>query len=609
MCGFAGYIGPAKNLEKKNKMMASSIPHRGPDDEGMFIDEEIGLALSFRRLSIQDLSENGHQPMESNSKRYVLVFNGEIYNFHNLRDELESKSQQFNGHSDTEVMLAAFEEWGIEKSLERFNGMFALALYDRKERTLTLARDRMGKKPLYLGWSKDGFYIASEMKAALVALPERPALNRDVAALYMHWRYIPDPYCIHEGFSKLSPGSYITAPVDDFKTPFDVQNRAKKFFNFEALTQIDKFAGDEEAALNELETRLKEATQRRMISDVPLGTFLSGGTDSALITALMSAQSDKPVRSFTIGFEDPAYNEAEVARQVAEHLKTEHTEVVVTAADAQKLAFELPDIFDEPFGDPSAIPTLQVCKLAKEHMTVALSGDGGDESFGGYSWYERARKVQSIPAPLRHMAAPFMRSSPQALKMASLFRADDHKELYANLHSYAQTLSNPLLNYEVTALPLPHDELPNTRSLPENLMAYDSLMFLPGDVLTKVDRTSMAVSLEVRSPLLDKEVVEFAWSLPPAMRRRKAILKNLLRRHLPGELIDLPKRGFSIPHGSWLRGDLSEWAGDLLALDSGIFNRETIDTLWSAHKKGEADHGHLLWTIVQFQSFYERWMK
>lgn len=587
MCGIVGYSGKS-NLEYKVRSMVDVITHRGPDDEGLFTDETNALALSFRRLAIQDLSPAGHQPMTSLSGRYTVIFNGEIYNFEDLRKDLE---QDYKGHSDTEVILTALDAWGLERTLARISGMFAIALYDRKEDLLHLVRDHMGKKPLYYGHGKDGFYFASEMKSILAALPEKPCLNRDVAALYFQWRYVPDPHCIFEGFHKLSPGHILTLPLDK---PEKLE--IKPFWSLRDIAAKDPtFEGSKEDALNRLEEILSAATARRMIADVPLGAFLSGGIDSALIVAMM--QQSKKTQTFTIAFEDKKYNEAEHARAIAAHLGTDHTEMMLTAKEALETVPALPAMFDEPFGDPSAIPTYHVCRLAKHKMTVALSGDGGDESFGGYSWYKRAAKINALP--LSHLAGCVLGAlplSPQVRKMASVMAARDDKTQYRALHSYWQIAS--LLNYEPKFLSTPLDNMQG------GLMGYDSVMFLPGDVLTKVDRVSMANSLEVRAPLLDREVVEFAWSLPPEMRVGKSLLKELLYRHVPRELIDRPKQGFSIPHQAWLRGSLREWVESILEQPHDLLDMPTVRKIWHAHVSGKADYGHLLWTITQFQSWY-----
>ncbi len=597
MCGVSGLISKNKNLDigGKAQKMLTPLTHRGPDMSGSWTSDCKTLSLNHNRLSIIDLSENGKQPMTSNSGRYVITFNGEIYNYQALRLKLENNNYRFKGNTDTETILAALEIWGINEALTALNGMFAFAVYDKKQNLLHLARDRIGKKPLYYGHDSNGFYFASEIKAILPALNKKPALNRDVAALYFQWRYVPDPYCIFEGFQKLPPGHMLTVNIG---TPNKTEIKA-----YWSLTDITNappsFNGSKENAENALNALLKNATEKRLMTDVPLGAFLSGGVDSSLIVAMM--QQHQKTSTFTIAFEDKKYNEATYARQIADYLGTEHTEVTVKANEALDTINILPKIFDEPFADPSAIPTYHVCRLARQNMTVALSGDGGDESFGGYSWYERARKLRALP--LRNLAGTLLSArplSPQIRKIASILKAGSPQEQYAALHSYWQTEN--LLNFVPSPLPLPIDKMNG------GLMAYDSTMFLPGDVLTKVDRVSMAVSLEVRSPLLDKNIIEFAWTLPLHIRRQKSLLKSLLGRYLPEHLINRPKQGFSIPHQEWLRGPLKDWAHEMIKQDNELLNMAKTRKIWDEHQSGNKDYGHLLWTILMYQSWHKEWM-
>jgi asparagine synthase (glutamine-hydrolysing) len=614
MCGFTGFLPLSKKIEKKaleNKIqgMNSAIHHRGPNDHGIFCDDQTNLSMGFQRLSILDLSKAGAQPMISRSERYVLVYNGEIYNFRDLKSRLENH-YPFRGNSDSEVLLAAFECWGIEKTLQSINGMFAIALYDRHNQTLTLIRDRIGQKPLYFGWGEDGFYFASEIKAVVKSHPGPLTLNKNVAALYLQWRYIPDPYCIYEGFWKLPPGHLITLPLENWKTAFDAHDYTQPYWDFKSIARDTRpFAGTQNQAIDTLDELISQATQLRMVSDVPLGGFLSGGIDSSLICAMM--QKNQPVQTITIGFDDPQYNEATHAKAIAGHLGTQHQEITLSPRDALDCVARLPSVYDEPFGDPSAIPTYLLCREAKKSLAVALSGDGGDESFGGYSWYRRAQTLQNIR--LKSLLAKFLCFSPQQKKLASVLRSQDPQTIYKNLHSYWQILPQNVLRFVPEYLPLPHDRFSAKDDLNETLMGFDNLMFLAGDVLTKIDRASMAHSFEVRNPLLDPSVVAFAWSLPPHMRRQKKLLKSLLERYVPQELFNRPKQGFSIPHGQWLRTDLREWADALLDTEkleaSGLFNPEPIRKIWQSHLQKKSDYGHLLWTIVMFQSWHDHWME
>ncbi len=637
MCGIAGYFdihSRVESVEREAVLMADAIAHRGPDASGVWVggDRE-RLAMAHRRLSIIDVSDAGAQPMASQSGRYVIVFNGEIYNFRALREELSAAGCAFKGHSDTEVLLAAFEVWGIEAALKRAVGMFALALYDLKEERLILARDRLGKKPLYYGWNDDGkvFAFSSELKAfrAIEAF-KSPEVNPDVTKLYLQWRYIPDPYTIYKNIYKLLPSSYIEMPLNGFKKPFDIEGAVKQYWDFEAVVGQERLKGSEDEILDGLEAVLQQSIDERMISDVPLGAFLSGGVDSALIVAMMQKNSDQPVNSYTIAFDDPRYNEAEIAKEIAKRLGTKHTEMVLKPQEALDSVQDLAVMFDEPFADPSAIPTFQVCRLAREKITVALTGDGGDESFGGYSWYRRAQKLSlfmKLPRALRVMMADIFEALPHGLarmskaqrqKIAGLMRAGNMDDFYPLIHSYWNAVSGQAYDQDFSVA---YDRLKGEVGIDTpiaRMMAYDTQMFLAGDVLTKVDRCSMMNSLELRSPLLDTRVIEYAWSMPHEMKIRndakgtqKYALKQLLRRYLPDALIDRPKQGFSIPHGQWLKDDLRDWGEAMLspdAIDSqGLIAPELVTPYWEAHKQGRADYGHYLWTIACLQNWGQTW--
>lgn len=605
MCGIFAFISDdikAGRVEAAHLQAAlEHMRHRGPDDQGVKMFKKEGLALGFRRLAVQELSKKGAQPMVSASKRYTLVFNGEIYNFPELKDKLALKGHTFKGGSDTEVMLAAFDEWGVDAALPMFNGMFAFALYDQDNKTLTLARDPLGKKPLYLGWHAEGFFASSELKPVLSLSKEPPVINPDVAALYFQWRYVPDPYSIYRNIWKMKPGTSLTLKISEAAQVINPTSRMVPYWSLrKVIAEAEPFQGSEEEALNRLDLILRDAVERRMTADVPLGAFLSGGVDSALVTAIMQKHSSTPVKSLTIGFDDPAYNEAEYARAIARHVGTEHREMTLGVHDAMQTAPRIAGLFDEPFGDPSAIPAYHVSKLAREDMTVALSGDGGDENFGGYGWYARAARLNLLPALARNPLGQLLGKvalKPQVRKLASIMAAPDPAQQYKALHSYWQTENLQLTPAEV--LPLPMD------IMPPDYKAYDSVMFLPGDVLVKVDRMSMANSLEVRSPLLDQNVVEFVWSLPTEMRTEKRLLKRLLKRYVPTDLTNRPKQGFSIPHGAWLRGPLGVWAQEMLRLDQDLLDKARLMEIWHAHERGQDDYGHLLWTVIMYQSWRE----
>lgn len=643
MCGLAGFWTYAlhdADLAAIALAMADRIRHRGPDDEGAWVDAECGIAIAHRRLSILDLSPAGHQPMLSASGRWVLVYNGEVYNHLELRRclEAEGSAPPWRGHSDTETLLAAIEAWGIEETLSRSVGMFALALWDRAERALWLARDRIGEKPLFYGWQGDTFLFGSELKA----LRAHPAFNGEVdrgaLALLLRHNYVPSPHSIYAGIHKLPPGTWMKLGTGQ---------RDMQPVRYWSLAEIAErgtaspFAGSESEAVDELERHLGNAVRGQMVADVPLGALLSGGIDSSLIAALMQANSARAVRTFTIGFDEKAYDEATHARAVAAHLGTEHTEMRLSSNDALALIPQLPSMYDEPFADSSQLPTHLVMKLARQHVTVALSGDAGDEFFGGYNRYFLGpaawRKMERIPPSLRAMVAagltavspavinrvagplarrfgvalPGDKAHKLGLRMRSLKSLDD---LYVALVSEWPDAGDLALGATI-----PPNHLDNRRSWPRlgdpvaRMMALDAMTYLPDDILVKVDRASMAASLETRAPFLDRDVMEFAWSLPMSMKLRdgkgKWILRQLLDRHVPRDLIERPKMGFGIPLDAWLRGPLREWAEALLAEDrlrrEGYFDPGPIRATWGRHVRGEGSFGCRLWSVLMFQAWLE----
>ncbi len=637
--------------------MADTLVHRGPDTAGYWLDEDVGIALGHRRLSILDLSAAGHQPMASASGRFVVAFNGEIYNHLELRAELEGGVQEgeeprraCRGHSDTETILAAFEQWGIDETLKRTVGMFAIALWDRAERELHLARDRLGEKPLYYGWCRGAFVFASELKA-LRAFPGFDcAVDRDVLATYLRFSYVPEPYSIYRGVYKLEPSCSLvltregveSPPADAPRAPMDGRGLSlRRWWSLHQAAdagQADPLQG-EAAVLAALEEHLRASIRLQSIADVPLGAFLSGGVDSSTIVALMQSEAVSPVRTFTIGFEDAAHDEAVHARAVAQHLGTDHTELRVTPSEALDVITQLPRIYDEPFADSSQIPTFLVCQQARRHVTVALSGDAGDELFGGYNRYYWAKRIWGrlgwLPASARLMLGRWiLRQSPErwdslavwfgigvklagekAHKLAEgLAGASDLDDLYRCLVSeWKQPKAVALGAREAPTLLAQPDQWPVLPEAEHRMMYLDAMTYLPGDILCKVDRAAMAVSLETRMPFLDHRVVELAWRMPLAMKIRggtgKWPLRQILHKYVPSELIDRPKQGFGIPLAQWLRGPLRDWAEALLdekrLKGDGFFDPVPIRERWQEHVGGRRNWHHALWAVLMFQAWLE----
>ena len=620
--------------------MATAIVHRGPDDGGVWIDSDAGIALAFRRLSIVDLSIEGHQPMRSSTGRFTIVFNGEIYNYRDLQRELRASGCTFRGHSDTEVILAAFERWGIARSVRQFVGMFAIAVWDAERRELSLMRDRLGIKPLFIYQRAGLISFGSELKA-LVAGPEFDrSLNTEALTSYLRYLYVPAPLSIFRYASKLLPGRLLT--ISDPAAPLPA---AEPFWSAEGAAlagHADQFLGDDAEAVETLETLLTDAVRLRMQADVPLGALLSGGIDSSAVVALMQASSNRPVRTFTIGFDQHEFDEASHARAVAVHLGTEHTELRLTGADALAVVPKLADMFDEPLADPSQIPTFLVCGLAREHVTVALTGDGGDELFGGYNRYISGERLitefQRYPNILRRLSASGVRSlSPGAWnrvgkflrpvfpvagqtrlfgerlhKVAELLRADSSAGMYRSLLSAWQEPESLVIGGHNGAAHRPLGD--NGLELMEQMMLADQQSYLPDDLLAKVDRASMAVSLEARVPILDHRVVEFAWKLPRCFKvrdgRGKWILRQILYKHVPRPLIDREKKGFSVPLAHWLRGPLRSWAGDLLMSDatSQMLQSAAVRKEWDRFLAGDVSRAPGIWALAMFCAWKQRWL-
>ena len=646
MCGLTGILNAGKDLDSQEStlgQMADAIRHRGPDDKGIWTDAQAGIGLAHRRLSILDLSPQGHQPMVSPGGRYVIVFNGEVYNFKTLRRELDS-SLTWRGHSDTEVVLAAIENWGLEKAVERFIGMFAFALWDRENRLLHLVRDRLGIKPLYYGWQGKIFLFGSELKAIKTHPGFKGQIDRNALDLLMRHNYIPSPHSIYQGIYKLLPGHILTLNSES-------QDRRMAPVPFWSAKEIsgqkasDPFKGSEEEAIGQLDIILRDAVKMRMISDVPLGAFLSGGIDSSTVVALMQTQSDRPVKTFSIGFFEDEYNEAQHAKMVADHLGTDHTELYVTPQQAMDVIPRLPTLYDEPFSDSSQIPTFLVSELTRKKVTVSLSGDGGDELFCGYSRYNACLDLWSrigwMPAGMRRIFAnaiariplevlnksfgclsPLLRKYGRAgpagdklYKLSEVLALESIKALYLRLMSHWKEPAS-FVN-EAFEPPTPFTSGPpwkNRSEFFQKMMFLDTITYLPDDILTKVDRASMGVSLEARVPLLDHRVVEFAWRIPMEMKvkngQSKWLLRQLLYKYVPKELIERPKMGFGVPIDSWLRGPLREWAEELLSekrlREEGFFNPSPIRKKWTEHLSEKHDWHYYLWDVLMFQAWLEK---
>jgi asparagine synthase (glutamine-hydrolysing) len=646
MCGFAGFVDTehatsADDLRACVRQMSLTLRHRGPDDEGHWVDPTCGVAFGFRRLAILDLTENGHQPMTSASGRYTLMLNGEIYNFEELRSELlaHDPGLRFRGHSDTEVVLAAFDRWGVIESLPRFNGMFAMAVWDRKTQTLILARDRFGEKPLYCGWAGKTFLFGSELKAFRVHPVFAPVIDRDAVALHLRYNCIPYPKTIYQGIYKLPPAGYATLRGSDLSTG-SYWSAADTI----AASLAQPFAGSDEDAISMLDERLRRAVKLRMVSDVPLGAFLSGGIDSSMVVALMQAQSDRPVKTFTIGFADAAFDEANDARAVATHLGTEHTDLYVSHSDVLGVIPRLAQIYDEPFADSSQIPTFLVSQLARQKVTVSLSGDGGDELFGGYNRHTWGRRIWSnigwTPAALRsaiaagiHSVSPttwnglFTRLGPvlpgamrQRLpgyklhKLADVLPSRDEAVLYTLLTAHWSEPQKVVLGAsDAVSTNSLAENWPNLGGFEQNSMLMDVIGYLPNDILVKLDRAAMAVSLEGRVPFLDPDVFAFAWRLPLGMKIRngqgKWILRRLLDKYVPRQLFERPKMGFGIPIEGYLRGPLRDWAESLLSerriREDGLLAPELIRERWAEHLSGRKDWQYHIWDVLMLQSWLD----
>jgi asparagine synthase (glutamine-hydrolysing) len=645
MCGLVALYAPTRGTDERLTIlrgMARAIAHRGPDHQGEFEDLGTGLGLAHRRLSIVDLSPDGHQPMVSTSKRYVIVFNGEIYNFKSLRDDLRAMGVAFRGRSDTEVILAAVEAWGLNTTCQKIRGMFAIALYDRQDQTLHLIRDPFGKKPLYFGWADHDFVVASELKSICA----HPGFSRRVSDAsvrhYLHLGFVPAPHSIFEGISHVAPGTRVRI---DFKT---IQSNQPRFlmepYWSPARVVEDATARRGQMARMSYEDRIHETEQLlthcvsdRMVADVPLGAFLSGGIDSSLVVALMQRQSQDAIKTYSIGFDEIAFDESPHAAAVARHIGTDHHELQVTSDQARAVIPMIPDLLDEPMSDVSIIPTYLVSRFARHDVTVALSGDGGDEVFGGYHRHVQMPKMvsalQTVPGFMRGWAGAALQSASPLVrnilgargeqtagrfdKLAAVLGMNNVPDLYEFLLGGAEPNA-------ITGMKRPHDGYafrsssawPTGLSVAEWTMFADAIHFLPGDILTKVDRASMAVSLETRAPLLDIRLFAHAWALPMSDKisggQGKKILRDILYRHVPRALVDRPKQGFGVPIGAWMRGPLKDWTADMIhhpvLKDTFGLDPAIIEKIWQDHITGRAPTRDTVWRLCVLSGWGQRWL-
>ncbi len=653
MCGFVGFL--QKPILNKNALisnltrMTDTLIHRGPDDAGVWCDERICIGLGHRRLAVLDLSATGHQPMFSGNKRYVIVYNGEIYNFPTLKNELDAITNIYwRGHSDTEILLAAIEEWGVEKTLSKLVGMFAFALWDLKEETLYLARDRMGEKPLYYGINNKILFFGSELKAFQPHPKWKGQINQNALGLLLQYGYIPAPFSIYQNIFKLLPGTFLKiSNRDGWLTKNELPEPISywSFIDIAKQSAINPFSDDPDEIVAELERILTKSVTSQMVADVPLGAFLSGGIDSSLITALMQANSSKPVKTFTIGFHENEYNEAKFAKAVSEHLGTEHTELYLNPKEALSIIPELAEIYNEPFADASQIPTLLVSRLARKEVTVGLTGDGGDELFGGYSSYTKNPRrwsfINKLSPKLRNSISLILRKTPyllfdllllwtrpirpcdgmqgsyasSLLKFGKELRCKDFVEFYNFRESmWPETTKLVLNSQKISPIgSILHTNTDDIVGLVEYMMSFDTIQWLPDDILVKVDRAAMSTSLETRIPLLDHRLVEFACKIPLSIKRHKGLakwpLKKLLYKYVPEPLVNRPKKGFSLPIGTWLRGPLREWGEELLDTqflnDGGYFASPLIRRKWEEHLAGKHNWSKQLWPVLMFQA----WLK
>lgn len=646
MCGIAGLVSPNQStgeLQQSATAMANAIEHRGPDALGVWVEESQSLAFSHRRLAIQDLSDSGAQPMASHGGRYTIAFNGEIYNFQKVRAELGNRFQ-FRGHSDTEVLLCAIETWGIDETLKKIKGMFAIALWDSEQSTLTLIRDRIGEKPLYYGVLDGALVFGSELKAIFAHTPaSHLEINKQALASFLRHGYISAPNSIFTQIKKLPPGHRIDVRLQKaLSLSFD-QLKPTPFWSVQDAASQSEYRytqANRANAVTELDSKLNEIIQEQSIADVPLGAFLSGGIDSTVVSAILQANTSKPIDTFTIGFHEKSFNEAEFAKEIAGHIGSQHHEHYVGQADILELVEALPKVYDEPFADASQLPTILVNRFAKTELTVCLSGDGGDELFAGYNRYVFTegvlKKAQTLPKPLRAVLKAMITAlapgqwdklyqmlnslakrkggaefGNKLYKMVALADTNNKKEAYEFLMSYWQRPEQVLKQFD--GEPDMGSPLDLEDDFINAAMAWDQQWYLPGDNLTKTDRASMAASLELRAPLLDTDLIEFAWTVSPELKvkdgKSKWLLREVLYKYVPQNLIERPKMGFSVPISQWIREDLSEWVDQHLSQEfiesQGLFRYEPIARALAEHRSNLYDHGKRLWTLLMFQAWYK----
>lgn len=641
MCGLTGIlsfsgVANRRTLQGYVENMAQTLSHRGPDDQGTWQDPDAPIVLAHRRLSILDLSPEGHQPMSAASGRYVMVFNGEIYNFADLRAPLEKSGHVFRGRSDTEILLAAIDQWGLNATIQKISGMFAIALWDRQEKTLHLIRDRMGKKPLYVGWAGRDLVFGSELKALSVHPDFRPDIDRSSLAGYLRTGFVSAPHCIYQKVWSLPPASRMTLTFEDLSPGESLMSRIEPYWSAASAVSLARLSGQagnhsESGALDSFDSVFESSVRDRMIADVPLGALLSGGLDSSAVAAMMQRLSPRPVKTYTIGFDENGFDESASAAKIAAHLGTEHHEARMTGAQALEIVPRLPDLYDEPFADASAIPTILLCAFARRDVTVALSGDGGDEMFGGYHRHVTGARIWSrsrwFPAPLRRLIAqaitarapswwdarlPRVPQAGQKLhKAAAAFAFNDPAQIHLGFLSHWPDPASL-----VSGVQPPDFEpfLSMDLLFSEEMMVRDALSYLPHDVLVKVDRASMAAGLEARAPFLDGRMFDFAWSLPLEMKirrnRGKWIIREWLARQMPVSLFERPKQGFTPPIGAWLNGPLRDWAENLLsdsALEDCGLDPRPVRKIWAGHRAGQGDNTMKLWTVLSYAAWHARW--